>query len=343
MNQKAGLFIVLITVCHSFSFGQSSPNYLILVDTDSSYIRKHFRLNDLRTSYGGQGNNMVLGSNRDSSPGLNNEFYTNTNDYIGVGLTYKWIDGDISFALPGTSYLKEERSNLTQFRLSLGYSTRKVSMRVYISNSKGVIMSTPDNEYQSSPTLHEFKIGAQLTFIRSPSKYSYRASLYQSEIQMKTAGSWLLRVEPFYRNLGANEGSMIPTVYDVESRFGDQVGLEYVRAPGVLVMPGYGINIVLSNPKFFISPVLLAGAGVALNTYEGNNGQKNYTNLEYAGSFTLNAGYSGSQCYSKIQLSYNAGYTVLNPSYLTYTNLAISFTFGYRFNDVEKIIPRDIF
>jgi hypothetical protein len=216
-------------------------------------------------------------------------------------------------------------------------------MRGYFSDSKGMIVSGPDDEFQSLPSLHEFKIGVQLTYLFNPTKYSYRASLYQSEIQMKTAGSFLLRIEPFYRNLGSNQGSIVPAAYDLESRFGDQVGLEYIKAPGVLVMPGYGINIVLSDPKFFISPVILAGAGLGLNTYKGANGGKNYANVEYAGSFTLNAGYSGSRCYTKLQFIYTAGYVPLNPSYLTYTNLGLSFYFGYRFNDLEKIIPRKIF
>ena len=49
-------------------------------------------------------------------------------------------------------------------------------------------------------------------------RYSYRAAMYQSEFQMKTAGSFLLRVEPFYRNLGGQSGSMIPAAYDLTER-----------------------------------------------------------------------------------------------------------------------------
>jgi hypothetical protein len=216
-------------------------------------------------------------------------------------------------------------------------------MRGYFSDSKGMIASGPEDEFQSSPSLHEFKMGIQFTYLFNPSRYSYQASLYQSQIQMKTAGSFMLRIEPFYRNLGSNQGSIVPEAFDVESRFGDQVGLGYIKAPGVLVMPGYGINIVLSDPKFFISPVLLAGAGLGLNTYEGTKGKKSYANVEYAGSFTLNAGYSGRRYYTKVQFIYTAGYVPLNPAYLTYTNFGLSFYFGYRFNDVEKIIPRKIF
>lgn len=338
MKRKSVLVIFLILFVHLSGFTQS--NLITLADADSNYVRKYLSPNDIRLFYGAQGNNLSLGTKQEGDAQLNGNVYTNTNDYVGVGVTYKWLDGDLSFSLPGTTYLKEERSNLTQFKLGISYSMRKLSFRGYFQDSKGVVVSGSDNEFETTPSLHERRFGLQITYLFNAYKYSYRASLYQSEFQVKSAGSFMIRLEPFYRSLGGQGGSIIPAPYDIATRYGEQVGLEYVKAPGILVLPGYGFNVVIPNSKFFISPMVFAGLGAAFNTYRGKNGDYNYTNVEYAASFNLNMGYNGSRYYSKIQFNWSAGYAPLNPSYLTSNNLMLSLWIGMRFRDLEKFIPR---
>jgi hypothetical protein len=338
MKIRAGSILLLIL--SNYLVGFTQHNLLILTDADSAYVRKFVLPNDFRLSYGGQGNNLSLGTSRTGDANLNGNIYTNTNDYIGVGLTYKWLDGDLSFSLPGTTYLNEERSTLTLFKLSMSYTQRKMIFRCYYSESKGMVMSGSEDEFQSTPSLHEVKMGLQVTHVFNHSRYSYRAAMYQSEFQVKTAGSFLFRVEPFYRNLGGQSGRVIPSAYDLPDLYGDVAGLEYIEAPGVLFMPGYGINIALSNTHLFISPMIFAGVGAAHNTYESKSGKSTYTNMEYAANFNLNAGYNGRRYYSKIQFYWAASYAPLNPSYFTSNNLTLVVTAGIRFRDVEKFIPR---
>jgi hypothetical protein len=334
-------WVVFVFLFHFFlhHYGIAQRNFLTLEDADSNYIRKHLLTNDLRLFYGAQGNSLSLGSKRDSNPDLNGDVYTNTNDYFGAGITYKWLDGDLSFSLPGTTYLKEERSNLTQIKLGLSYTMRKIAFRGYFQESKGVVIAGANNEYETTPSIHEARLGLQITYLFNAFKYSYRASLYQSEFQMKSAGSFMVRLEPFYRSLGGQGGSMIPVAWDVAARYGEQVGLEYVKAPGIVVLPGYGFNFAIPDTQWFISPMVFAGLGTAFNTYEGKNGKTNYTNIEYAASFNLNMGYNGSRYYSKVQFNWSAGYSPLNPSYFTSSNMMLSLWVGFRFRDVEKFFP----
>lgn len=337
MWNKTGVLIGLALLCSTIGYCQTTLGLVTLKDADSSYVRKFTLKNDFRLFYGGQGNNLALGSKRDDGTQLNGNLYTNTNDYLGVGITYKWLDGDLSFALPGTTYLKEERSNLTQFKLGVSYTQRKLAFRAYYSDSKGVVVSGSGNEFQSDPTLHEVKLGLQIIYLFNAAKYSYRASMYQSEYQLKTAGSFLFRAEPFYRKLGTTSGSMIPSEFDDPARFGEQTGLEYIEAPGLLILPGYGINVVIPNTRFFISPIVFAGLGIAYNQYETTDTKGSFTSVEYAGNVTLNAGYNGNRQYLKMQFTWSAGYTLLNPTYLTNSNLTLVLTAGIRFRDLKGL------
>jgi hypothetical protein len=334
MYRTLFLLVLGLELIHA-AYAQPINELVALRDADSVYIRTFARSNDLRLFYGGQGNRLVIGSVRDGSPDLTRSLYNNTNDYIGIGATYKWLDGDLTFSIPGTTYLNEERSNLDQFRLSAGFSQRKITYRGYLSDRKGVVISGNNNEYQSPPSLHEFRMGIQATYNFNAEKYSYRATLYQSERQMKTAGAFLLRVEPFYRNIGANGETLVPEPYDTQARFGELTGLTYVKAPGLIVMPGYGVNFVIGKSGFFVSPIVLAGAGLAFNRYGSDRAEGTRVNLEYSGYLLMNAGYNGGRWYSRIQCSYAIGYSPIEPAYLTSNDLNVSLLIGYRFRDLS--------
>src|SRR5688572_13112668 len=337
MTKSKVLLAVIFMGHYSIAFSQTVEGTKPATNADSTYIRTFIKSNDVRVFYGGQGNRLVLGSLRDGSPDLTKSTFNNTNDFIGFGITYKWLDGDASFSLPGTTYLNEERSSLDQFKLSGSYTRRQVAYRAYLSDSKGMVVSGNEDEYQSVPSLHEFRIGLQATLIFNDQKYSYRAALYQNEKQMTTAGSFLLRVEPFFRDLGGTGQTIVPEPYDDEPRFGEQVGLKYLRAPGFILMPGYGVNFVFRNSALFVSPILLAGAGVAFNNYKSDKGNATHVNMEYNAYFLLNAGYNGSLFYSRIQFTYAAGYSPIQPAYLTSTNLMVSLLAGYRLKDIKMV------
>ena len=127
----------------------------------------------------------------------------------------------------------------------------------------------------------------------------------------------------------------MPDAYNVTSRFGSQTGMTYLKAPGLLVMPGYGINFIIHDSRFFISPMILAGLGAAFNTYKSDNGRREHVNMEYSGTFLLNAGYNGGLLYGRVQFSYSASYSPIKPAYLTSANLGMSLWVGFRFKDLR--------
>ena len=82
--------------------------------------------------------------------------------------------------------------------------------------------------------------------------------------------------------------------------------------------------------------MLLGGAGVAVNHYKSDKGNDTHVNMEYNAYFLLNAGYNGSLFYSRIQFTYAAGYSPVQPAYLTSTNLMNS-PVGKRSKDIKTV------
>lgn len=326
----------------SASAQDSLKGFTIIPVTDANFIMTFSRPNDVRLILGGQGSGLSYQTTKEHDFTFGAETYKNVSDLVGFGLTYKIIDFDLMFSLPDAHLLPDDRQNLQQFRLSMSYTARKNSFRGYLSESTGVISSEPEGDFESTPDVHLFKIGAQITHIFNSDRYSYRAANFQSELQRKTAGSFLLRLEPFYRKFGANT-ALAPEPRDIHDIFGNQAGLKYVNAPGVVLLPGYGINVAISEGKFFFSPMILAGPGIAFNTYKADAGKFTTVNLEVYGSLTANTGYNGPLMYVNLRTSYDLTYSYLNPSYFNTADIKIYLTVGYRFRNLEKVIPTGFF
>jgi hypothetical protein len=308
-------------------------------DADSSYIMRYTREDDIRLIYGGQGSNLSYVSTNDGDAIFDDALYHNVNDLAGFGITYKFIDFDLTFSLRNVNPLNDERQNLSQVRLAYSYTMRKLAVRAYISDAKGVIVGQIKGDTESDPDVHLFKVGAQVTYYFNNSKYSYRAANFQNELQRKTAGSLLVRAEPFYRSLGMHE----PLIPEDIVLYGQQAGLEYVRTGGLMLMPGYGYNLALGGGKFFVSPIVFLGPGVTVNVYKAADDKPTFMNIEWAGSFALNAGYNGPKFYATFRTIYDIGYFNLDPSYFTTSDLKITLTVGWRFRHFETFIPTSLF
>ena len=88
-------------------------------DVDSTFIFKFSKPNDVRLIYGTQGSSLEYGSKREIDPSIPTSIFNNVNDFVGIGLTYKILDADLTFSLPKTRLLEEDRENLNQFKLKI--------------------------------------------------------------------------------------------------------------------------------------------------------------------------------------------------------------------------------
>lgn len=324
-----------ISVCEGQTTNDSTDQH-----TDSLFIQKFKRANDFRLNYTSQRYELEFGSKRDQGPG--GGIFNNVSDWLGFGLTYKFIDFDLAFSLPKTRILETGLQNLDQFRLTGSFSTRRATFRGYWVESKGLVASDAGGQFISTPGVHVLNIGLEYTHYFNFKRYSFRAATYQNESQRRSAGSVMIRVEPFFRRLGVS-ASIVPPADDVASMYGEQAGLLYAYAPVILVMPGYGYSWTTADGRWFCSPMVFLGGGVALNVYKGNVGERTSVNAEWKGNVVLNAGYNGDRFYISVRSFYAVDYFLLDPSYFFTSDLRLGFTAGYRFNDLEKVIPKSLF
>ena len=158
--------------------------------TDSNYIARFKLSNEVRFVYGGSDFSMLWGSSKADNNTKAANFSSNSNDYMGLGLTYKFIDADVTLALRNSALFPFERKTLRQFKLAAGFmATNNMHLRFYVNRYKGLIAFTNEGAFRSDPQLRFFKTGAQLTYVFNKERFSYRAFYSQSELQRQSAGS----------------------------------------------------------------------------------------------------------------------------------------------------------
>ncbi len=332
---------ILMTLSHGQPALSPTQSLRTLDGADSLFVRGFPPKNDFRVTYLSQRYLLEYGSKRGEAPNGGGVF-TNTSDLLGAGLTYKFIDIDVAFSLPQSRVLQTGLQNLQQFRLSGSFSFRRWTIRGYWLQSTGLVAADPAGQFISTPSVDMLSLGIPFTYYFNHSRYSYRSAAFQSEVQLRSSGSVLMRIEPFYRRLGVGT-SLVPSSLDVAATYGEQAGLQYVHAPGVVVMPGYGYNLTTKNGRWFFSPMIFAGAGVAVNVYKGNVGERTSVNAEWKASGVLNAGYNGRRWYAAFRSSYELDYFLVDPSYFFTSDVKLGVTVGYRFRELEKFLPESLF
>lgn len=338
---RSGLVLVFACIC-VMGFGQEGgvKPHRVLEGTDSLYVVGFQRRNDVRMHYTSQQYILAYGTRQKKS---GSGQFSNVSEFLGGGFTYKFLDLDLAFSLPNSRIIQTGVQNLSQFRLSGSFSSRRWSIRGYWLQSTGLVASDASGQFISGPSVDVLNLGLPITYYFNHSRYSFRAAAFQSERQLRSAGSMLLRIEPFFRRLGVGSTTIVPPGQDVPSQYGEQAGLKYAYAPGVTVQPGYGYNWTTGDGKWFVSPMVFAGGGVAVNVFKGNSGEKSNVNIEWKGSALLNIGYNGPRWYASVRSTFEYDYFSLDPSYFYTTDLKLGFTVGYRFNYFEKFLPESLF
>ncbi|HRI80089.1 MAG TPA: DUF4421 family protein [Cyclobacteriaceae bacterium] len=311
-------------------------------DADSLFVLKFDRINDFRVVYGTQGSSLGYGTKKEGTR-INTAVYNNVVDLVGFGFTYKWIDLDFGFSLPRTTLQDVGLQNLSQFKFAGSFTSRKFMVRGYYLTSSGIIAEDQEGKFKSNPDINVDYFGIQYTYCFNFMKYSLRAAAVHYELQRRSAGSFLIRAEPFYRRVGIGSNQLVPAQRNMPSLFGEQTDLKYTYAPGMLIMPGFGYTWAMKGGKFFLAPMIFFGTGFAVNTYKGTSGEHTSMNTEWSGSAAFNMGYNGPRVYVALRSSYEMRYFLLDPSYFTLTDLKVNVTVGYRFYNLEKFIPEKLF
>jgi hypothetical protein len=322
------LFVIPLWAQHPEPITSEEP------DHDTTYIWD--RRDQLHTSLFLENKSHFIFFN----PVTTNDLLLRTNNAIlnpGIQATYGWLNVRAKVPMDSWQLNTESRGPTTNYAVAVGITGRHWWARTYYEYNKGYFAE--DIIYKGTlfklPQLrtHQFNINGYYAF--NGEKYSHRHTLWQSEDQLKSAGTFLVGGS-FSSEWIYNDSVLIPLSY--HGNFGtiEDVRDIYFLTPAV--HGGYAYTYV-PFPGWSITAYLAPGIGAYFGQYK--NVDNEYINIDNSfallGEFNGLIAYSARTWYANISASQYGSYKIL-PRESSWMNVQsyIRFGFGYRFNVPDK-------
>lgn len=190
----------------------------------------------------------------------------------GFMFSYRWANIAITVPVPGLSYYQADKGETRNWNLAIGITGRHAYMRTFVEYFKGYYIANPEvifNPFDSILNLSVIVPGLEsLTYNLSAyygfngEKYSHRSLIWQSELQKKSAGTFLVGFIGGYRWVKSDQ----PFSYREESA-GYINTMQYLYV-GVNV--GYTHTFVLAK-NLTLSGMFLPGLNLLYGEYDGPN------------------------------------------------------------------------
>lgn len=250
--------------------------------------------------------------------GLTVDLAPNRKTTLGVAVQYDILFFSVGFA---PRFFVDNRDNkdskMTSFSLSM-FPVQWVQYFDYI-YQKGMTLQTDGGNIYLS-TMKSMKLGGSTSYVFNK-HYSVNALSFQSERQLKSAGSFIPALSYYYTQLSGDASEGIDgKIYFID----------------VALSPGYNYNWVIAK-KFLVAGGLSLGAGFTKTVDE----EVNTTIFLTTASVNLSLGYNSDTFYGGIQ---SKGIASSHNTHSSVTmNDAVSYVtafFGYRF-DAPGFLTRE--
>jgi hypothetical protein len=266
----------------------------------------------------------------------------NRNLNLGFGLNYKWFGLGVAFNFPFINNDDDIYGKTKRFDAHTNIFTRNLAIDFYLSFYRGFYIENPESylpdwtpgmPYPQRPDISTTKIGGSCIYAFKYRKYSTKAAFIQTDLQKKSAGSFLLG--GFFSIFGiAGDSSFIP--YELKEIYDPDLLFKKLSVFGAGVSFGYTHTFVLWK-KLYVSFTLVPG--ISVQGYEIDYEEKPQ---QKTGSFLAGRLQARAALVYNTEKSY-AGITAINDSYsgntgkeqrssLNYEVGVIRFFYGRRFN-----------
>ncbi len=181
----------------------------------------------------------------------------NTTRNIGIGASYQWATLNLAYGF-GFLNQTENRGKTKYLDLQSHLYLGKYNIDLLGQFYKGYYLKNgeyPSGEIYLRPDLNVTELGASVQYVFNHRKYSFKAAFQNTELQKKSAGSWLLGWDAFYGSITA-DSSLVPGYSQVDSPDFDRLRFLKTGPAG-----GYAYTLVFCKHFY-----LTGSASIALNT-----------------------------------------------------------------------------
>ena len=275
-------------------------NYLLYKNHDTSYIKSYSEDFILKLIAVNKINYFKVKDNNNNS---SIRFRPDRRLNLGLGIAYKWFAVNMTFNV-GIS----EKSNFTNSKYldlqgNIFSSKQHISatLKYYYGYQMGKISGVTTPEYPPSSIRDDIRtiyLGMQYLFAFNYDKFSLKAPFIHNEMQLKSAGSFLIGAGFNLFILGA-DSSVVPI--EIQDDFDEKLHLRDLNSLSLSANFGYMYTFVWKE-HFYLTLSLFPGLGLNIGDYQTEFRDPLNTHL-FLGIRTLNSiGYNTRKIFGGIQL-----------------------------------------
>ncbi len=309
MIRNIQLKVLLITAISCLGVRQALPQNplnVFLSEIDSGYIQTFPNALTLKSYL--KGKYLFLGV-EDYNKDYELEYIPNGNNSAGFGLSYKWVGFGIDFKIAdpnstetyGETEYVDFQANfyLRKGVFDLFYQKYK---GFYLENTSAMILGWNDeNKYLIRPDIEVVSSGANYTHVIHPEKFSYISSFSQTEVQKKSAGSFILGAAINFHRVSA-DSSFVPENLLYEDAF---LGNDVTSLKGITTNARFGYaHTFVARQRFFFSLSLDVGVSHVYSIYrETGQNQKHGFHINPNASTKFALGYNYNKWFAGLNAS----------------------------------------
>ncbi len=183
--------------------------------------------------------------------------------------------------------------------------------------------------FLQNPSMNIRSLRVKTIFIFNKKHFSYSSAYYNTQRQLKSAGSFLL-LNNIYQNLMSTDSSFIPQ--PAQSLFLDYAKMNYFKVSGFSIGPGYSYNLVLWK-TLYANATLTSGVDFQHRTWKTSQGAEpaDYWKIGFASDFRLALGLNGKRWFFSLTGRYDINKFNSKDIKVATTYFAGDINLGYRF------------
>lgn len=274
------------------------------------------------------------------------EFEPNSNLNLGFAVNYKWFGLGVAFNFPFVNNDDHIYGETRRFDFQLNIFARKFLVDFYLQSYQGFYISNPQSyipnwtegmAYPTRPDIKTSALGGNYLYVFNNKKYSGTAAFNQTELQKKSAGSFLAGG---YASLFSLSGDSVLIPSTIQNLYDEDLHFEDIEVAALGVMAGYTHTFVLWK-KFYIGLSFIPGISVQTYNIAYPDQTKNKEGSIVAGTYVVKAAFVYNSKRSFAGITANNGNffgyaSKQHKSNLVFGTGSVKFFYGRRFNIYPK-------
>ncbi len=329
--------LLLFLIIFQSVFGQDKTSKPLKFDT--AYIRDVSNKLSIRLYGINKFNRFDI---HDKQAGYTVKYSPNSSVNLGFGINYRWFGLAVAFDFPFINNDDKKYGHTNRLDVQTNIFTKSLAVDLNLQYYQGFYIENPDtydknwiagDPFPQRPDAITTTLGASCLYIFNHRKYSSRAAFIQTEVQKKSAGSFLLGGFLSLFAL-AGDSSFIP--YQLQPEFNPDLLFNQLEVSDLGVAFGYTHTFVMWKK---LSLSLALSPGISFQNYNVNyltareQIKGSYVSLRFLGRFSVV--YNTQRSYFGLTAtddSYNGNTGKNQENSLTYQVGVVRFFYGRRFD-----------